>query len=106
MGALIALARTVIAGLGRGVLGGAGRRALVGAGAGALAAEELTGGGFPGFFGFGGGGGGRGALGGGVQRRRRRKALTDSDVRLALTIANSISKKAAETFILQRVRSS
>lgn len=106
MAALIVLARSIIAGLGRGALGGTGRRALVGAGAGALAAEELTGGGFPGFFGI--GGGGR-ALAGGVlppPRRRRRKALTDSDVRLALTIANSISKKAAETFILQRVRSS
>lgn len=106
MAALLVLARSVIAAIGRGALGGAGRRAIVGAGAGALAAEELTGGGFPGFFGFGGGGGGGGGIAGGPLRRRRRKALTDSDVRLALTIANSISKKAAETFILQRVRSS
>ena len=106
MAALLILARQVIASLGRSVLGGAGRRALVGAGAGALAAEELTGGGFPGFFGIGGRGGGGGLIGGAPPRRRRRKALTDSDVRLALTIANSISKKAAETFILQRVRSS
>jgi len=104
--ALIALATRVLASLGRGALGGAGRRALVGAGAGALAAEELTGGGFPGFFGFGGGGGGGAAAFGGPRRRRRRKALTDSDVRLALTIASSISKKAAENFIIQRVRSS
>jgi len=104
--ALIALATRVLASLGRGVLGGTGRRAIIGGGAGALAAEEFTGGGFPGFFGIGGGGGGgRGAFGG-PRRRRRRKALTDSDVRLALTIATSISKKAAETFILQRVRSS
>lgn len=106
MGALIALASRVLASLGRGVLGGAGRRALAGGAVGALGAEELTGGGFPGFFGIGGGGGRAGLLGGALPRRRRRKALTDSDVRLALTIANSISKKAAETFILQRVRSS
>lgn len=106
MAALITLARQVLAQLGRRALGGPGRRALAGAGAGALAAEELTGGGFPGFFGIGGGGGGAAGVFGGPPRRRRRKALTDSDVRLALTIANSISKKAAETFILQRVRSS
>ncbi len=106
MGALIALARQVLASLGRGALGGAGRRALVGAGAGALAAEELTGGGFPGFFGIGGGGRVGGGVLGAAPRRRRRKALTDSDIRIALTISNSISKKAAETFILQRVRSS
>jgi hypothetical protein len=37
-------------------------------------------------------------------RRRRRKALTDTDVRSALTIASAISKKAAENFILMRVR--
>lgn len=40
-----------------------------------------------------------------VKRHRRRKALTNDDVRLALTIASSISKKAAETFIAMRVRS-
>ena len=37
-------------------------------------------------------------------RRRRRKALTNDDVRTALTIASAISKKAAENFILMRVR--
>jgi len=100
VGALLILAQQIV----RQVFGGAGRRALVGAGVGALAAEELTGGGLPGFFGI--GGGGAGALAGAVRRRRRRKALTDSDVRLALTIANAISKRAAENFILQRVRSS
>jgi len=104
--ALIALATRVLASLGRGALGGAGRRAIIGGGAGALAAEELTGGGFPGFFGIGGGGGRAGLLGGAPPRRRRRKALTDSDIRIALTLASSISKKSAETFILQRVRSS
>lgn len=100
MAALLQLARTVLAR----VLGGAGRRAIVGGGAGALGAEALTGGGTPGFLGsiFGGGDG----LPGGPRRRRRRKALTDSDIRIALTIANAISKKAAENFILQRVRSS
>ncbi len=40
----------------------------------------------------------------GVSRRRRRKALSDADMRTALTIASAISKKAAETFIQQRVR--
>jgi len=99
MGALLQLARQVLAR----VLGGTGRRALAGGAAGALAAEELTGGGLPGFFGFGGRGGGAAD---GPRRRRRRKALTDSDIRIALTIANAISKKAAENFILQRVRSS
>ncbi len=39
------------------------------------------------------------------RRRRRRKALTADDLRLALTIASAISKKAAENFILSRVRS-
>jgi len=38
-------------------------------------------------------------------RRRRRKALSATDMRDALVIASSISKKAAETFILMRVRS-
>ncbi len=97
MGALLQLAQQVI----RATLGGAGRRALAGGATGALGAEALTGGGLPGFF-----GGDRGAGDDTPRRRRRRKALTDSDVRLALTIANAISKKAAENFILQRVRSS
>ncbi len=39
-----------------------------------------------------------------VRRHRRRKALTANDLSLALTIATAISKKAAEVFILQRVR--
>lgn len=104
MGALVVLAQQVLRSVGRVVAGGVGRRAILGAGAGALAAEELTGGGLPGFFGFGAGGIGGG--GGAIRRRRRRKALTDSDIRIALTISNAISKKAAENFILQRVRSS
>jgi len=41
---------------------------------------------------------------GGAPRRRRRKALTNDDVKLALTIASAISKKAAENFILVRAR--
>lgn len=97
MAALLQLARTVLIR----VLGGPGRRALAGGATGALGAEALTGGGFAGFL---------GGIGGrepdGPRRRRRRKALTDSDIRIALTIANAISKKAAENFILQRVRSS
>jgi len=62
-------------------------------------------------FGFGAGGGLLGsAFGGGGdgegRRRRRRKALTNDDVKTALTIASAISKKAAENFILMRVRGS
>jgi len=94
--ALLRLAQIVIARL----AGGAGRRALIGGGAGALGAEALTGGGFSGLF------GGDDVVDGRPKRRRRRKALTDSDIRISLTIANAISKKAAENFILQRVRSS
>lgn len=37
-------------------------------------------------------------------RRRRRTALTTGDLRIMHEIATSISKKAAETFIAQRVR--
>jgi len=55
------------------------------------------------FLPFGGGGGGGDPL---RRRRRRRKALTADDVRLSLIISTSISKKAAENFILQRVRPS
>ncbi len=40
------------------------------------------------------------------RRRRRRKALTDNDVKTALILASSISKKAAENFILVRVKGS
>jgi len=90
MGALIALAARV-AGLSvrRGLP--LARRALlpVGAGIGGVAAGEAL-------FGDDDGGTGR--------RRRRRKALTNDDVRTALTIASAISKKAAENFILMRVR--
>lgn len=43
------------------------------------------------------------AIGGG-RRRRRRKALTNDDVRLMLTIASSVSKKAAENFMIVRTR--
>jgi len=88
MGALIALARSVA------IRGGPlARRAFgllptVGAGIGGIAAGEAL-------FGDGDGGG---------RRRRRRKALTNDDVRTALTIASAISKKAAENFILMRVR--
>ena len=50
------------------------------------------------------------SLGGGgdpfKRRRRRRRALTADDMRVALTIASAISKKAAENFILQRTRAS
>jgi len=60
-------------------------------------------------FGVSGGGGDGGFFGfGGIprRRRRRRRALTADDMRLALTIASAIGKKAAENFILQRTRAS
>ena len=43
-------------------------------------------------------------LPGGAGRSRRRVALTTGDLRIMHEIASSISKKAAETFIAQRVR--
>ena len=86
MGALIALAGRVAAGLG----GRAGPLArllpTVGAGIGGVAIGEQI------------------FNGDEKRRRRRRKALTNDDVRTALTIASAISKKAAENFILMRVR--
>ena len=92
MPALIALAARVGTMLGRPILGGAGRRALLGGAAGGLAIPALG-----------------GLVGDGEafppRRRRRRKALTDADIRTALTIASAISKKAAENFILTRTRS-
>jgi len=90
LGALIALALAA----GRAAVGSGlvrtGARLLptVGAGIGGVALGE-------GLF---------GGDGGGQRRRRRRKALTNDDVRTALTIASAISKKAAENFILMRVR--
>lgn len=103
MGGLIRLALSVLSGLGaRQVISRAAGPVALGAG-GALVGSELGGGGpFPGFFGIGGGGGG-GAL---PRRRRRRKALTNTDMQTALTIASAISKKAAENFILVRARGS
>ncbi len=87
MGALIALAARVAAGLG--ARAGPLTRLLptVGAGIGGVAIGEQL-------FGD----------ESGKRRRRRRKALTNDDVRTALTIASAISKKAAENFILMRVR--
>ena len=90
MGALAALAARVAAQLGR---GGIARRV-----GGALVPTGL---------GFGGFALGEQVLGNGdgmPRRRRRRKALTNDDVRTALTIASAISKKAAENFVLMRVR--
>ena len=87
MQALIRLAQQVLVGLG------------VGAGLEALLPGQqfsLGSGGNGSFLGFGGNGGKR--------RRRRRRALTADDMRLALTIASAIGKKAAENFILQRTR--
>ncbi len=89
MGALLALARAVGSRLGP-ALGSRGGRFLAPLG-----------------LGFGGAAAGEAAFGGddgAPRRRRRRKALTNDDVRTALTIASAISKKAAENFILMRVR--
>ncbi len=86
MGALIALASRVAAGLGTRAGPLARLLPTVGAGIGGVAIGEKV------FDGEGG------------RRRRRRKALTNDDVRTALTIASAISKKAAENFILMRVR--
>lgn len=94
MGAVIALARSVGIALSRGGGGRLARRALgllpaVGAGIGGVAAGEAIFGDDEGL----------------PRRRRRRKALTETDVRQALIIASSISKKAAENFVLMRVKS-
>jgi len=91
MGALVQLAQQILVGLG--IAGGLevllpGQQFNLGSGIGPSANG--------GFLGFGGGGGRR--------RRRRRRALTADDMRLALTIASAIGKKAAENFILQRTR--
>lgn len=93
MGALLALAARVGSSLGvRGAARGLGRLAVpVGGGVGGFALGESL---------FGGPSGSPG----GQRRRRRRKALTADDVRLSLIIASSISKKAAENFILSRTR--
>lgn len=93
MGAVIALARSVGIALSRGGGGRLARRALglaptVGAGIGGVALGESLFGDDDGL----------------PKRRRRRKALTDNDIRQALIIASSISKKAAENFVLMRVR--
>jgi len=90
MGAVIALARSVGASLARrgGVRGLARLLPTVGAGIGGVALGEAV------FDGD----------GDVPKRRRRRKALTDNDIRQALIIASSISKKAAENFVLMRVK--
>ncbi|HIB67462.1 MAG TPA: hypothetical protein EYO33_20760 [Phycisphaerales bacterium] len=90
MGALIALAARMGAVGARGIIPRAARLLpTVGAGIGGVAAGEALFGDEDGM---------------GRRRRRRRKALTNDDVRTALTIASAISKKAAENFILVRVR--
>ncbi len=90
MGAVIALARSVGATLARrgGFRGAARLLPAVGAGIGGVALGEAV---FDGDEDA-------------PKRRRRRKALTDNDIRQALIIASSISKKAAENFVLMRVR--
>jgi len=86
-----------------GALGSIGTRSLVTGGAVGLGTAELTGAIdlIPG-FGPGGGlfGGGRGR----VVVRRRKKALTNTDMATMALIASVVSKKAAENFVLMRVR--
>jgi len=86
MGALMALAARVAASVGARAGPLARLLPTVGAGIGGVAIGEAV------------------FDGNGPRRRRRRKALTNDDVRTALTIASAISKKAAENFILMRVR--
>lgn len=102
MGALIVLAGGVLRALGVRFAGRAAVPLAAGIGGGILGTEIGGGGPFPGFFGLGGTGGGDAA----PRRRRRRKALTNTDMQTALTIASAISKKAAENFILVRARGS
>lgn len=102
MGALITLAFGVLRGLGVGIARRAAVPLAAGVGGGILGTEIGGGGPFPGFFGIGGGAAGDAA----PRRRRRRKALTNTDMQTALTIASAISKKAAENFILVRARGS
>jgi hypothetical protein len=94
MAALNAVAQAVLMALGL-YQAGQSLGALGGPAGGQIFGTGLSNGDSGGFF---------GGLGARVKRHRRRKALTNDDVRLALTIASSISKKAAETFIAQRVR--
>ena len=97
MALLLQLARQAVQAL----LGGGGRRAIAGGLAGGVAGGELA----ERFNFFGAGGP---ALDGVVptRRSRRRKALNSDDLKLALTIASAVSKKAAENFILSRTRAS
>jgi len=99
MGALLALAQRAVAPLarrfaGRGLARIAGTTAVIagGTGIGNLLFDGSDGGGITGD--------------GVAPRRRRRRALTSDDMKTALTIASAISKKAAENFILMRVRGS
>lgn len=97
MALLLELARQAL----RTVLGGAGRRSIAGGLTGGVAGGEIA----ERFNFFGAGGPAVDSL---VpsRRRRRRKALTSDDLKLALTIASAVSKKAAENFILSRTRAS
>lgn len=92
MAALIALGRQVVARFAPSLFAGV---------AAGTAIEAVTGIDIPFFPGSAGGNGGIFK-----RRRRRRRALTADDMRVALTIASAISKKAAENFILSRTRAS
>ncbi len=97
MALLLQLARQAV----QAILGGAGRRAIAGGVTGGVAGGELA----ERFNFFGAGGPAIDGIGP-ARRRRRRKALTSDDLKLALTIASAVSKKAAENFILSRTRAS
>ncbi len=97
------------------VLKALGIGAGIGAGAAIVSGDQGTGGDFFGpssllpavnlpFFGAPGAGFSIGERGRHGRRPRRRQALSQNDLRIMLTIAASVSKKAAETFIAQRTR--
>ncbi len=91
--------------IGRGIsiARGIGTRSLVAGGVTGLGVAEATGA-IDLIPGFGGGGGLFGGGGAKVVVRRRKKALTNTDMATMALIASVVSKKAAENFVLMRVR--
>ena len=101
----LALIAPLVARLGGRIIGARGLALTGAAGAAGLEAagviDIIPGLGRPGGIGAGlfGGGGGDGR-----PVRRRKKALTNTDMATMALIASTVSKKAAENFILMRVR--
>jgi len=97
-------ALTLLRGLGGRLLGGAAAPLAVAGGVAAESAGIIDV--IPGFGASGRGGflgTGLGA-GGGQRVRRRKKALTNTDLATMALISSVVSKKAAENFVLMRVR--